>query len=148
MQRTQRVAVLIALLFALTSCTITTAVSPVKDVNVGLVCVKQNDAIYSKEFGQGVVNLLQEKGIKATLYYTNDVPTACSHRLEYTAEWKWDMAMFLYTAKLNVCSGNELIGEALYDARKGTGSMKKFGSTAEKISPLLDQLFLGAKPKS
>jgi hypothetical protein len=144
MQRKQRIAVLVASFFALTSCAITTAVKPVKDGNVGLVCVKQNDAIYSKEFGQGVVSLLEEKGIKATLYFSNDMPTTCSHRLEYTADWKWDMAMYLNTAKLNVYRGDELAGEALYDARQGAGSMKKFGSTAGKISPLLDQLFPGA----
>lgn len=51
------------------------------------------------------------------------------------------MAMYLKYAKISVYEDGLQIGDAEYDAKSGSGTLKKFGKTAEKIKPLIDQLF-------
>lgn len=76
-----------------------------------------------------------------TKVYTGARPAECSHYVEYTANWQWDMAMYLTYAEFRVYDARGLTGSAFYDARRGGGRLDKFGHTADKIRPLIDQLF-------
>jgi hypothetical protein len=76
-----------------------------------------------------------------TKVYTGARPAECSHYVEYTANWQWDMAMYLTYAEFRVYDARGLAGSAFYDARRGGGRLDKFGQTADKIRPLIDQLF-------
>ena len=138
-QKQSGILILIVLMFVI-GCTITTKVNPITEPEISNLCIKYNKDIFVKEFGQGLKDLLAEKGINAEIY-EGDQPEGCYFRMEYTAEWSWDMAMYLEYAQINVYKDDTLIGDAVYDAKQGSASFNKFGKTAEKIKPLLDKLF-------
>lgn len=135
-----RVLVLAGLCLALTGCSITQTVDPIKATNVSQVCVLDNPKVLMDDFQGELQRQIQAKGL-ATKQYSNARPADCSHYLEYTANWGWDMAMYLTYAEMRVYDHEGLAGQAVYDARRGGGRLDKFGRTAEKIHPLIDQLF-------
>jgi hypothetical protein len=127
------------LVLALSGCSISQTIDPVK-APVSQVCVLKNPKVLMEEFLPELQKQIQGKGFP-TQEYTGARPSACSHHLEYTANWAWDMAMYLTYAEMRVYDRAGLAGKAVYDARRGSGRLDKFGRTAEKIGPLVDELF-------
>lgn len=132
--------VLATLCLALTGCSITQTIDPIESTRASQVCVLDNPEIFMDEFRPEMQKQIEAKGIPTTVY-KGDRPAECSHYLEYTANWQWDMAMYLTYAEMRVYDHRGLAGQAVYDARRGGGRLDKFGRTAEKIRPLIDQLF-------
>lgn len=135
-----RLLVFPALVLALTGCSISQEIDPIESTHANQVCVLDNPKILMDEFQPEMQRQIQKKGIP-TKVYTGARPADCSHHLEYTANWQWDMAMYLTYAEMRVYDHAGLAGQAVYDARRGGGRLDKFGRTAEKIRPLIDQLF-------
>lgn len=129
---------------ALSGCSITKSVTPVK-TPVSQVCIAHNPAVLMDGFHPELEKQIQDHGIQ-TKSYTGQLPKGCSHRLEYTANWRWDFAMYLVYADLRVFDQRGLAGSATYDAYKGGSRFDKFGRTADKLRPLVDELF-GSAPK-
>jgi hypothetical protein len=123
----------------LSGCSIKQTIDPIK-TPVSRVCVHENPKVLMDEFQPELEKQIQAKGFQ-TESYKDTQPNDCSHRLEYTANWAWDMAMYLTYADLRVFDRSGLAGKAIYDARSGGGRLDKFGRTAEKIRPLIDELF-------
>lgn len=132
------------LVVALSGCSISQTIDPIK-TPVSRVCVHENPKVLMDEFQPELVKQIQEKGFH-TKSYKDQQPIDCSHRLEYTANWAWDMAMYLTYADIRVFDRSGLAGKAIYDARSGGGRLDKFGRTAEKMKPLIDELF-GSAPQ-
>lgn len=131
---------LVAGLGVLSGCSITQVVEPVKATHLSALCILDNKDILMDEFQPEMQRQIAAKGIP-TRVYLGTRPAQCSHYLEYTANWKWDMAMYLVYADLRVYDHSGIVGTANYNARNGGGRMDKFGRTAEKLRPLVDQLF-------
>lgn len=91
-------------------------------------------------FHDKLVRQIEARGI-VTRSYEGAVPEACRHRVAYVANWRWDMAMFLSHARIEVFERGQPVGQAVYDATKGGANMGKFGPTSEKIAPLVAELF-------
>ncbi len=91
-------------------------------------------------FHAELVRQIEARGIGARSY-DGTVPAGCRYSVQYTANWRWDLAMYLSYAQVQVFDGSQLVGSATYDATQGGANMGKFGSTAEKISPLISELF-------
>lgn len=127
-------------LMALTGCSIKTLVKPVGNVKVSDLCIKTNPRVLMEGFLPELEMQIRSHGIKARTF-DSVMPSDCTHRLEYTANWNWDLAMYLTYAELRVYEKADLIGEAVYDARWGGGRLDKFGTTASKLQPLIDELF-------
>jgi hypothetical protein len=127
------------LVLLLSGCSITQSIDPIK-AQISQVCVLDNPKVFMKEFQPEMQKQIEEKGYP-TKVYTGARPADCSHHLEYTANWQWDMAMYLTYAEMRVYDRVGLAGKAVYDARRGGGRLDKFGRTAEKIKPLVDELF-------
>jgi hypothetical protein len=51
------------------------------------------------------------------------------------------MAVYLTYASFLVYDAKGVAGSAFYDARRGSARPDKFGRTADKIRPLIDELF-------
>lgn len=132
--------VLVGAVTGLAGCSITQTVDPLKQAQVSQVCVLDNKDILMDEFQPEVRRQIEAKHIP-TKVYAGARPPECSHYLEYTANWQWDMAMYLTYAEFRVYDAKGLAGSAFYDARRGGGRLDKFGHTADKIRPLIDQLF-------
>ncbi len=123
-----------------TGCSITQSIEPLDAVDVSLVCVLDNPEIHMAGFQPEMRELIEQRGIRTDVY-SGSRPARCSHYLEHTANWKWDLAMYLSYADLRVYDAQGLAGQATYDARSGSGRMDKFGPTREKLAPLVDELF-------
>lgn len=128
----------------LCSCTITRHVQPVPPgTPLSPLCIEENDAVWSKEFLPMLRDELAQRGI-ATTVYRGSRPADCRYHLTYTANWYWDVAVYLKYADLRIYDGDALIGQATYDARDASARMDKFGRTFSKIDPLLDELLRAA----
>ena len=121
-------------------CAITQTVKPVAATGITSICVKNNPQVMMSDFPKELRAQVESKGIK-TSTFDGEKPGSCKHHMEYTANWRWDMAMYLVFADLRVYEDGLLVGQATYDAHGGGANFSKFGKTAEKLQPLVDQLF-------
>lgn len=126
----------------LAGCTITTRVDPVSPVDLRGVCIKENTAVWSKEFLPALRAEFEHHGIRTTVYNA-DKPTDCVYHVEYEANWYWDVAVYLQYCDIRVYEGTTRVGRATYDARGGGARLDKFGTTVEKLHRLTTELLRG-----
>lgn len=125
---------------ALGACSITQTVKPVETDRIAAICIEQNDRVAMQGFLPELESLIQARGIR-TQIYLGALPADCTYRLSYTANWGWDLAVYLTYARLDVYEGATEIGNAEYDARSGSGNLDKFGPTRSKLETLVAALF-------
>jgi hypothetical protein len=135
-----RILALVLMSALLSACAINKKIEPVKQAGIESVCIKQNTAVAMDAFEPLLQRLIEEQGIK-TAVYTGAKPIDCRVGVEYTARWRWDLAMYLFYAQIRVFDQSGQIGLAEYDAMMGGANLGKFGTTEEKITPLVKQLF-------
>lgn len=135
-----RISAAASIALVLPSCAIDRNVRPVESAKIELLCIEQNEAVLMDEFEPTLLRLIGARGI-STQTFKGDRPEQCRHVLQYVANWRWDMAMYLYYAKIDVFDGFDKVGSAEYDATMGGLNLDKFGSTEAKIEPLVGQLF-------
>lgn len=123
----------------LSGCAIDTSVSPVAS-HPDRVCLVQNDDVLMNGFHAELARQIEAHGIQVDSV-DGTIPQNCHYVVKYTAKWKWDVAMYLQYAQIDVYHDKDLAGRAIYDARSGGLNMNKFGPTAEKIKPLVVELF-------
>lgn len=129
----------------LTQCT-HSRVSPVGNGQaIQKVYIVKNDKVHMS-------GLLPEmdKQIQAMGYATEIVaeePVTNVHYLTFTANWKWDVAMYLSYFKATLHEGPRIVGTGEYDARFAGLALTKFGHTDDKIRPVLLRLFGKSVPK-
>jgi hypothetical protein len=129
----------------LNGCSIFTRVDPV-ETKIAEVCIKNNPAVLMGGFLPELRSQIETHGIK-TRVFDKHAPKDCLYQLLYTANWRWDFAMWLTYAELAVYESEHRnrIGVAIYDARDGNGLPDKFGPTADKLRTLTDSLFRAAE---
>lgn len=131
-----------SLLFFLTllsGCSISTTVKPVQQ-QISKLCIKNNPSLFMEGFLPEIKKQIEQKEIPTQVvdkYEKNN----CPQILEYTANWRWDIVMYLYYAELKVYEDNQLLGLAVYDAKWGGARLDKFGTTSGKVEPLINELF-------
>ncbi len=103
------------------------------------IYVKDNPKVLMDGLLPEIVTQLQQLGFESEAY-TGDRPTNARHYITYTANWNWDMAMYLTYFRATLYDEGRVLGEAEYDAKMGGANMGKFGKTAEKIRPLLTEM--------
>lgn len=81
---------------------------------------------------------LKSYGISTFVYKTYD-PDSCRYWLEYTANWHWDIIMYMNYAELNLYEHTTLIGRAVFD-NTGFGP-QHYGSASGKLKALTEPLF-------
>jgi hypothetical protein len=69
--------------------------------------------------------------------------TDCPTTSTYSANWRWDLAMYMAYAEIKVYSNGQPAGQAQYDSLRGGGNMNKFIDADRKIDELVNQLFPG-----
>ncbi|WP_414665205.1 Sbal_3080 family lipoprotein [Horticoccus sp. 23ND18S-11] len=137
---------LAALLVTITSgCAIVQKVSPIESSpTISTIYIQKNPNVHMEGLLPEMVQQLTTLGFKVETFDT-ERPKDATHWMIFTANWQWDMAMYLTYFKATLMEDGKILGSAEYDARKGGGNMGKFGKTAEKIRPLLIELFQNAK---
>ena len=129
-------------LAGLSGCAIHQTVQPVDKLDDKQVCV-----VESPEVKPGVLEAYQ-RALSAKGYQVRQLaPTAslveCRITSTYVANWRWDLALYLAYAQINVYDNGKPVGKATYDATRGGGNMGKFIDADSKIVELVNQLFPG-----
>ncbi|MES2693297.1 MAG: Sbal_3080 family lipoprotein [Verrucomicrobiota bacterium] len=138
---------LLASLFA-SGCAISKNVQSVqKGTAVQTIYVGHNDRVLMKDCTNEIVTQLKSLGFDAQRY-DGDRPKEAKQYLTYTANWQWDIAMYLTYFRATLYDDGRVLGEAEYDAKMGGANLAKFGTTADKLKPLLTQLLANVERPS
>jgi hypothetical protein len=97
----------------------------------------------SLQDGGGGVRVLTEKGYAVRQLPVGSAVTDCPVTSTYTANWRWDLGLYMAFADIKVFSKGQQTGQAVYDAMGGGANMNKFIRGEAKITELVDQLFPG-----
>lgn len=100
------------------------------------IYVEHNEKVLMEDCTNELVRQMRELGFRAERV-DGARPAHARFWLTYTANWSWDVAMYLRFFKAELRREAEVIGTAEYGASHIRG---KFGRTAEKIRPLLREM--------
>jgi len=126
-------------LVGLSACSIKQKIDPIEVTSSTEVCIVENKDVregFLKEFEK----VLQQKQIKYRIVQELDAQNGCEWTATYTANWAWDLALYMVYAEIKVFYQGKLDGEAIYDARMGGANMNKFIDAEPKIRELVEQL--------
>jgi len=115
------------------------------------VCISKNSKVNVTDFIQVLEDKFIEHGITSEVYEDRASPESCKFIVKYTAKRSWDITFYIGYAEINVYEDRIKIGSATYKQTGGSGSLSlnKWGTTMEKIGPVLDDLlskFSGQQP--
>jgi len=147
MMKHSRLFLLIALaISALHGCSIRQNVRPVESTeNLTEVCVLKNNKVRDG-FLKAYVKALRSKGYQVRILEENASLIECPITSTYSANWAWDMALYMRYAEIKVYKNAALAGEAIYDSTWGSARLDKFIDAEAKIRELTDQLFPDKPP--
>ena len=130
-----------SIVLAFSGCTITRTINPVSPgTAIQTIYVQRNPKVLMEGFHPELTKQIQELGFEVESY-DGSTPQAAHYYMTYTANWQWDLAMYLTYFEATLFEDGKSIGKVEYDATRGSGRMDKFGHTADKIRPLLVELF-------
>ncbi len=133
-------AVAIAVL-AISGCmTIDQKVRPVSQISNDNVCIVENPKVQPGFLDQ-FKKTLGTNGYKYKILPENSGFKDCNIITIYTANWAWDLALYMAYAKITVYRAGQPLGNAVYDARKAGLNSDKFVRGHEKVDELVSELF-------
>jgi hypothetical protein len=128
---------LIALI--LPACTIVQEIEPSKIQSGNELCLIENSKVRESfliEFKQ----ILDERNILHRVVSETDIPRSCEWTATYTANWRWDLALYLAYVEIKIFHLGNLDGKVTYDSTRGGGNMSKFIDAETKIRELVNEL--------
>ncbi|MEZ9196924.1 Sbal_3080 family lipoprotein [Shewanella sp. 10N.286.54.B9] len=131
--------VAITVLLLTSACSIKQRVDPVQVSNNAEVCIQKNPDV-REGFLKEMETILAEKKINYRIIEELNADEQCEWTATYTANWAWDLALYMVYAEIKVFRDGRLDGEAIYDARRGGANMSKFIDAEPKIRELIEQL--------
>jgi hypothetical protein len=127
----------------LAGCAITQTVKPVDRFEGSQVCIVVNPAVSQAGFLDTYSRVLSEKGYTVKQLMAGSAVTECPVTSTYTANWRWDLGLYMAYADIKVFNKGQQTGQAVYDSRRGSGNMNKFIKGEAKIAELVNELFPG-----
>jgi hypothetical protein len=134
-----------AALVLLQGCTISQNVKGVGDKGITQIKIIENTAVKS-QFLEALKTATEKQGVTLEVIPSSSLPKDSPYAMTYTANWAWDMALYLVYTEINVYQNGQEIGKAVYDARRGSGNMGKFINAEKKVDELVTELFAKKKP--
>ncbi|MYM23610.1 hypothetical protein GTP46_13225 [Duganella sp. FT135W] len=125
-----------------TGCAIHQTVKPVEHFAEKKVCIINNPAVRDG-FLSAYKHALEAKGYVAQQMPADASIVECAITSTYTANWRWDLAMYMTYAEIKVYNAGKPAGQAIYDANRAGLNTGKFINADKKITELVDQLFPG-----
>lgn len=140
------VAVLFGLFF-LTGCSITQVVEPVaENTKIDKIWIQHESKTHNEGLEPELANIINNAGFKTQIFNANSADNPGDFVLRYSANWRWDLAMYLEYFKAEIYKGAKVVGSLTYNARNGGGNFGKFGKTRNKIEPLIIEMLHKATP--
>ena len=137
--------ILFVLLLMLSGCAISKHVTPVDStVTISKIYVLKNDKVQYEQLVDEIVSQIETLGFDSESY-EGDRPKEAQHYITYTANWTWDLAMYLTYFRATLYDDGRVLGEVEYDSKMGGLNLSKFGSAKEKIRPLMEELLAKVK---
>lgn len=135
-----RIIILVLVIFLASCTTVRQTVKPVENYTYKEICVIDNPKVAQKNFLKAYKTALEKKGFVVKILDEGTNILHCDNTSTYTANWSWDLALYLTYVKLKVYEKGEVSGEAVYKLVRG-GGFSKFINAEEKINELVGQLF-------
>jgi len=135
-----RVAVLLVIQLVLVACAIHQRVDPVPRMAAREICIVNNPDV-REGFLEAYQRALVAKGFETKVLDKLATPRDCPVTSTYTANWRWDLALYMAFADIRVYADGKKVGQAVYDSLSGSGNLGKFINAENKIKELVDQLF-------
>ena len=132
----------VALATLMTGCAIHQTVRPVGVLDTKQVCIIESPKV-REGFLSSYQTALSKKGYSVKILPETASLVECPVTSTYTANWRWDLAMYLSYAEIKVYKNGAPVGSALYDSTHGGANMGKFVNAQNKIDELANQLFPG-----
>ena len=107
------------------------------------VCIVENAAVKQQGFLETYKRVLTGKGYVVRQLPPGSLLTACPVTSTYTANWRWDVALYMVFADIKVYNNGQQSGRAMYDASRGGANLGKFIRGQTKITELVNELFPG-----
>lgn len=144
-----RIALAVLLLLSVSGCSIKQNVTPAAfdPVATPEICMIPDTGLRAG-FHTVYREQLMRKGFKIREMTPGTESAACALSTRYTANWAWDLAMYMVYADIRVFQDGRQVGQATYDAKWGGGRLDKFIDAENKIIELTDQLFPRGAPKA
>ncbi len=124
----------------LSACVIQQEVNPYSYANTEEICIIEDDAV-REGFIDQLKRSMRDRGIAFKVIDGDSTINSCPVTLTYLARWSWDLTIYMSLAELKIYRNGVLSGDALYDARRGSGRLKKFIDAEEKVDELVQELF-------
>lgn len=129
------------MVLGLSGCAIHQTVKPMDALDDAQVCIVANPLVKMPGFLDTYQRVLQQKGYQVRMLEPNSSLVECRVTSTYTANWRWDMAMYMAFADIVVYKDGKPDGRATYDSMHGGANLKKFIRGEEKIEELVNKLF-------
>lgn len=134
-------ALFVALAFSvLSGCAIHQRVVPMEPFEGQVVCVVENRAV-KQGFLEAYKRVLTEKGYAVRQLPSGSALTDCPVTSTYTANWRWDLALYLAHADIKVYKDGQQYGHAFYNSMGGSFNPGKFVKGDTKVAEMVNQLF-------
>jgi hypothetical protein len=145
-QRAMKVGLTALPFLALMGCSIKQTVKPVQLTGEpAQVCIIKNEKV-REGFLDAYTDALKAKRVEVKTLAETASHNECPTTSTYSANWGWDMALYMRYAEIKVYRSAAMVGEAVYDATWGGLRLDKFISAESKIRELVDELFLIGQP--
>lgn len=132
--------VLVTIVLVISGCAIRQSVTPVGQFEGKQVCIVDNPKV-RQGFLETFKRALVDKGYEVRVLEFSSPLTTCPVTATYTANWQWDVAVYMAYAAIRVYNNGKTAGEAIYDSQAGGLSLSKFINAEEKVKELVKQLF-------
>lgn len=139
---TKNILLLLLVSLLITACSIKQEITPVPGpLETDEICIIRNPAVYKEGFLEAMQQALKDRGYTPRVLSREAKELSdCKYNINYTANWRWDLALYMSYAKIDVINNNTVVGTALYDANMGGGNFSKFINGTKKVRELVDQL--------
>lgn len=104
------------------------------------ICIEENSRSIVDDLPGAIVRGVQKQGIEA-LVFSGQMPEGCHYHMTYEAFQGRDGVPFLAKFNVQLFNGKSILAKGNYDAGSGL-SLAKWGSTASKVEPVLEKMFV------
>jgi len=130
----------LTLISLLSGCAIHQTIEPASSIVNGEICIIENPDV-RESFLEIYRRELEKKGFQTRVIPATSTHFDCPQVSRYTANWRWDFALYMAFAEISIYEDGKRVGRVVYDSLQGDLNLGKFVHGETKIVELVSQLF-------